>query len=778
MIPNASFGRVALCALALSVAVSTPLHASDLTLDGQTQVTVPLGTTLQLAITGTPGADTFLALDLDGGPTDLFNMPVSLGFTPAFTSIPLGPMPPSGELSFPITVPNDDEFIGLDVFFLGVVADEPKAKNWDYSNGAVLSIGRRDVELASRPLAVYPDAEFVRAFNEGESVSVTIDPNRWPALAGVTADVYVTAPRTASEWDADATLVDVRGAPTSITFSGVDVASNTFVVDTGTLSADAGASLGVGYDLVIDANGDGLLDDGDLLDGYADEAGFYVVHDVTQPGPYPVTETIYSGGTFLGQNLFYPSNIAELGVLKLLVVSHGNGHNYQWYDHIGAHLASYGFVVMSHQNNTIPGIETASTTTLTNTDYFLGNLDIIEGGVLEGHIDTDNIAWIGHSRGGEGVVRAYKRLLTDDFVPANYDESNIVFVSSIAPTVFLTEPESNSEDVDYHIWVGGADSDVNGCSQSKITQSFILLGRASDRRQGISLHGVGHGVFHNGNGIFANGPCQVSRADTHTLMRGYILPLMTHHLRGNVPAEDFLWRQWEAFRPIGAPDFNPCVVVDLQYRERAETGKFVIDDFQTNDDLATSSSGGAVTLTVLDPVEDRWDDPDNNFTFSEDEPFNGFTYAAGADDERGLVFEWNGGPERTIRYDLVTEAVDATKWAYLSFRAAQATRDPLTGAVLEDLTFTVELEDRAGVTSAIGIGAYGGGIEEPYQRTGCGTGVGWASEFETIKIRLTDFTHDNDLDLRDLSSITFRFGPTAGSNEGRLGFDDLEFVTE
>ena len=47
-------------------------------------------------------------------------------------------------------------------------------------------------------------------------------------------------------------------------------------------------------------------------------------------------------------------------------MSHGNGHNYQWYDHIGRHLASYGYVVMSHENNTGPGSDAASTVYVRN----------------------------------------------------------------------------------------------------------------------------------------------------------------------------------------------------------------------------------------------------------------------------------------------------------------------------------------------------------------------------------------------------------------------------
>ena len=81
-------------------------------------------------------------------------------------------------------------------------------------------------------------------------------------------------------------------------------------------------------------------------------------------GPYQVIEIQYTGGTFLGQDTYYPANIPSLVQLPLVVVSHGNGHLYTWYDHIGYHLASYGFIVMSHQNDTVPGSHTAAVTTL------------------------------------------------------------------------------------------------------------------------------------------------------------------------------------------------------------------------------------------------------------------------------------------------------------------------------------------------------------------------------------------------------------------------------
>ena len=771
--------RSALPALALCLLFPAGARAADLTLDGQADLLRLLGQPITLAIDGPPGAHALLLVSTLPGPSMVAGHELPVGLGPTLVALDFGALPASGTLEIAASVPFADELVNVDVYLAAVVLHD---RALDVSAGAVLHVEDRDVPLAGNALPVYPHVEYVRAFNAGAPIMLAVDAAHYPWVSGLTADVYVTAPRTRAQWLADNTLADVGAGPQAVTFPGGPVTDNTFVLDAGTLSADAGTSIGVGYDVVVDLDRNGRFDGDDLIDGFSDEAGFYVVHDITLPGPYAVNEALYSGGTWLGQNLFYPSSIADLGKLPLVVVSHGNGHNYQWYDHIGLHLASYGFIVMSHTNQTGPGIESASTTTLTNTDYLLDNLATIEGGALLGHVDSHRITWIGHSRGAEGIARAYDRIFKGEWVPVHYTLADIRLLSSIAPTDFLGPGQSNPHGVDYSLWVGGADGDVTGCASSNIAQSFHLHDRATDRRLSISLHGVGHGDFHNSTGSVATGPCLVGKADTHTIMRGYLLALVEHFIEGNVPAEDFLWRQWEHFRPIGAPDLNPCVTVDLQYRDAAGTGKFVIDDFQTNPDHAVSSSGAAVGGDVTLVAEDRLDDETTNFTW-DGSARNGFTNGAGNDTTRGLVLEYDGSGPRSLSFEVAPAAQDARAFRYLSFRAAQVTRHPFTTAALGDTTFTVELTDRDGHSSAMSLGAYGGGIEEPYQRTSCGTGAGWGNEFETIRLRLSDFRElgaqdGSALELSRLQTITFRFGPGFGTSAGRLGLDDIELAKD
>ena len=629
-------------------------------------------------------------------------------------------------------------------------------------------------ELAGNPLEAYPYFEYVRTFMEGAPISIAIDPTRAPRIVGWKGNVFVVLHKEPAGWAVDPTLRDVRPAPQPVAFAGADVQGDTILLEgTNFFRGNAGTELGVGYDVVLDTNGDGLLDPGDWIDGLSGEPGFFIVRPTQLPGPLPVTETIYSGGPWLGQDLYYPTNIASLGKLPLVVVSHGNGHLYTWYDHIGYHLASYGCIVMSHTNQTGPGIETASTTTLTNTEYLLSHLATIAGGALEDHVDKHRIVWIGHSRGGEGVVRAYQRVYDGSYVPTTFGLSDIVLVSSIAPTDFLGPLSSNPHDVNYHLWVGAADDDVDGCADCNLCQSYHLLDRATGNRQSICLYGVGHGAFHDGpTGLVASGPCLLTRDETHQLMKSYLLPLVKRYTAGSLPAEDFLWRQWEHFHSPGVPE-TECVVVNLQYNPAASPDRFVVDDFQSEPSTEKSSSGGRVASEFADLYEGRMDDPNGTFTY-DGSPMNGMTVGGDGDTTAGITFGWLGA-DLSMRFGIVEGHRDFTPYRYLSFRACQMTRDPKNVAWLGDQEFEVGLVDKSGRSSFIGTGAYGGGIEAPYQRIGCGTGTGWGNEFETIRIRLDDFTRDGSgIDLTDVEWIELRCGPAHGSKNGKIGFDDLE----
>jgi hypothetical protein len=616
-----------------------------------------------------------------------------------------------------------------------------------------------------------------------------VDPAANPDLVGQTCDAYVLANRSASVWCSDTSLLDVRGAPDAVTVSPGGIEDNTFALTDGhLLSGEAGTAVGAGYDLVLDCNRNGVLDEGEPADGLEDGAGFWIVRDLTLSGPLAVSTfddigpdpPHCNGGGNDDMRLYYPALLDDpeySGRFPLVVISHGNGHCFDWYDFLGNHLASYGYIVMSHDNDTVPGIETASETTLLFTDKILEQQSLVGGGVLGGHIDSSRIAWIGHSRGGEGVVRAYDRLVDEAYPSAKYTADDIVVISSIAPTDFLGPAESDPHGVGYHLLYGSADGDVCGCPGNPITYSFSLYERATGARQSTYVQGADHNDFNCcGFNDFQGPPdTQIGRPEAQQVQKAATLALLKIYVHRQTAPWDYLHRQYEVLRPQGV---DPATVVVHESREHPVKRSFVIDDFQTEPALTVSSSGGAVASNVVDLVEDLQRDTDSAYTWTGTEPMNGMSRARIEDATRGAVFEY-GDEDRFLEFDIIPGQQDLSDDAFLSFRTAQGTRHPETTEELEDLTFTVTLFDGTGNRSSIDIGVYGGGIEEPYQRTGYGSGAGWQNEYETIRIRLTDFLRNGTaLDLGDIRTVRFEFGDAFGSSGGRLGIDDIELVKE
>ncbi|MHC4427853.1 MAG: poly(ethylene terephthalate) hydrolase family protein [Planctomycetota bacterium] len=728
-----------------------------------------------------------------------------VGVTLVSLLLPTAPIPGSIASAVAGACPWDcgdgDGTVGV-VDFLALLADWGNTSDCDFDGGGVSVTDVLEMlanwgpcpeavsatQLAGNSLSSYPFFEYVRAFNENATVELAVDPGLLPSIVGKTCDLYVVQAKTETQWASDPSLTDASGGVETATFVAGTIQSNTYTVaDPFELDADAGLGFGVGYDVICDCDQDGQLSGADYIDGLSDEAGMYAIHDTAAPGPLDVTEIVYDVGTVFGipagrtfEDLYYPTDIGSMGQLPLVIVSHGNGHQYTWYGHIGDHLASYGYIVMSHQNNTEPGIESASSTTLGHTDAIIDQQDTIGGGVLDGHIDSNRIMWIGHSRGGEGIVRAYDRIFDGTYTPTHYVRDDIVLLSSMAPTDFLGTSSANPHDANYHLWTASGDADVSGEPGCEPCQTYHLYERATGWRQSTTVQGIGHGDFHDGFGSVFSGPCHITPKErVHDILQGYFLPLINFYVEGNIPAKDFLWRQWEHFKPIGAPEGPPCgasgggdsVVVNNELRRPNGNGIFVIDDYQHGPSTGTSSSGGTVTFNVSNVSEGLLRDGDGTFVWN-GEAMNGMTRARPTDFTMGVVFDWTTGG--FYEQEVVPAGSDFAQYTYLQFRACQQTRHPHTTAALGDLTFTVTLRDGSGTSSSVNISAYGGGIEEPYQRGG-----GWGNEFETIRIRLTDFLHNGSgLDLGDIAAIRFEFGNLSGSRPGRIGLDDIVVVDD
>jgi dienelactone hydrolase len=638
------------------------------------------------------------------------------------------------------------------------------------------------LDMAGRSLATFPHIEIVDTFVVGQTAAVAIDPSRYPDLVGVPVDVYVVPARNAAQWAADPMLVDARATGAqAVTFPGGAMSANVVLLNATALLApgESQSPVAAGYDLVIDADRDGMLSQGDVVDGLGDGTGFWYAKDLTRMGPYDRAPAIDYAVAWDGlpshrvrELLVYPAD-PSLTNMPVVIIAHGNGHDYRWYDYVQQHLASHGYVVMSHQNDTIPGIEAASDSMLRHADAFLGMYATIAP-TLAGRVDTSRIMWIGHSRGGEGVVRATSKIVDGVYVPQNYSLEDFRVTSSIAPTVWQGTT-SQIHNQNYHLLFGAADGDVCGCPHRDDRQSFQLYERGTGSKQVTYVHGADHNDFNCcGFDDFTGPPgTAIGRPEGQRIANAAWLALAERYLKDNMWAEEFIWRHQ---RSLQSPSIAQSSTIIREHNPGPNLG-LVIDDYQSQPSATMASGGAVVSFDVAGLTEGRLEDNDSAFAALGTDPMNGMTRgsAAASDTTAGVVFEWDGA-DSVYEFELPAGQRDLSGFGSLSLRMAQATRHPLTTASLDGLYFTVELVDGAGNASALSAGNYAS-VRDPYQRTGYGSGDGWQNEFETIRLRLVDFTRDGrGVDLADVQRVRLRFGPGYGSGAGRVGLDDVRLL--
>ena len=457
------------------------------------------------------------------------------------------------------------------------------------------------MNLAGEKLDTYPYFEFVKAVNKNKPLYIGIDTKRYPELVGETVDLYLiesireTAKKTGSYM-----LTDVRGEPTEYTFRKGGFRQNTIkLAEADTLEGssyqtrtNANTGLGHKYEIVIDRDRDGKYSKGDIIDGLAKrknlmDAGVYIVNDTTQEGPlsikkvdYTITDevaklngitnfpdtwemdididtweeinTTVTGSRVTGEILYYPEDVENIKSLPLVVISHGSGHEYSWYDYIGKHLASYGYLVMSHENGS--KINSPRNFTVKHMDALLDSLNNINNGELVGKVDTHNITFIGHSFGGMGVARAYNAIKNGEIISHwginklsetqsegqrrntsnDYEKmmkftlpgttytystkvdieggflkepyvsrhgiqaKDIKFVESLAPAPGSISDGAIPDDVNYHMWIGMGDNLIKNKLGDLKSQSHRLFDRATGWRMASSFYGAGHAWFHGG----------------------------------------------------------------------------------------------------------------------------------------------------------------------------------------------------------------------------------------------------------------------------------------
>lgn len=262
----------------------------------------------------------------------------------------------------------------------------------------------------------------------------------------------------------------------------------------------------------------------------------------------------------------------EEGEYPLVLVVHGNHemtHNSEnGYGYLGEYLASRGYIVVSVDENFL-NYSTFNSELLGES---LGNENDARAYVLLEHveyllsqnekeaspfyqmIDSENIALIGHSRGGEAVAiaRYYDEInyLPNDFhMRFNYD-FDIKSIVAIAPTDQQYKPSNRKvdlTDVNYLLLHGAQDMDVTYFAGVNQYERIKLTEDSSAFKTSVYIYGANHGQFNESwsksdtasmSGLFYNTDQLMDREKQEQIASQLIYNFLEASLKENVNYRD------------------------------------------------------------------------------------------------------------------------------------------------------------------------------------------------------------------------------------------------
>lgn len=307
--------------------------------------------------------------------------------------------------------------------------------------------------------------------------------------------------------------------------------------------------------------------------------------------------------------VWYPADRKNCPVL---FIAHGNHEistpSYLGYDYLGDYLASYGYVVVSvDQNacNMLTGENDGRAVLLLEHIGLLLEYNSQQGNALYRKIDPERIAIAGHSRGGEMVATAalFNRY---DCYPEN---GNIAFdygysirsIIAIAPTVDQYRPADHSvelEDVNYLLLHGAADRDVTSFMGMSQYEKITFSGEGDYLKTALYIAGANHGQFNELWGAYDQaGPFAsllnveglLSEADQQQIAQLFIKTFLDVTLLGDDSRRDLL-TDWDSFA---------SQLPETVYVQCWETSGFApIADFEEDSDLETAAMEGAAMQAV------------------------------------------------------------------------------------------------------------------------------------------------------------------------------------
>jgi hypothetical protein len=655
------------------------------------------------------------------------------------------------------------------------------------------------IPVSGRPVSGTPYYRYVDTFEVGEDVWGALDPGIVdPNNISKMCAFYVVPSRDAAAWantslnhlavlGGNAAVPKIKVQSGCINCNMVLLWSNATAVGEYDIVADFGNDTPDAASFVPDNSYDTPLD---IIDGYL-VAGFRVVRDpgtmsdFAHAGNFNYTEATsipgfgpagsvtvqdenqqyHAPGNFSAVNVNVPrrahvyfpadaagvTNPAQISAVAasypVIVIVHGNGHSYTSYDTLLAHLARNGFIACSiHLNGNMAALGRAN--------VMFQHLPLLQA--MFGPKMQDNIGLIGHSRGGEAVVKAARLNQTGGL------GHSINAVLGLAPTdQYGSEVLGGAWATPYFVLYGSRDGDIDGsiwvAGYTVPMTGFASWDRANGARKTmVFVHRATHNGFitDNGDAEAADGPDLLPPADQRTVTMSYVNAFFRQHLKSEDIWNGMFTGEWQP------ASLAPAVDLYVQYQDTTFTA---VDDFQSGAGWGTSSIGGTLTQTGLpaNPNEGKMHDHPSAPGIDPRSPH----------DTKGLTLRWDGfGDELVFTVPAVHKNV--TGFEALSVRISQKDGSPHNPAnQLQNLR--VALRDTAGHERGVRIGSFGL-VPFPDQRA---TASLRKSALTTIRIPLSSYTivaaGADQIDLTEIAQVKLRFTETPA---GEIDVDDVEFT--
>ncbi|MGH4118671.1 alpha/beta hydrolase family protein [Clostridium sp.] len=300
------------------------------------------------------------------------------------------------------------------------------------------------------------------------------------------------------------------------------------------------------------------------------------------------------------------------GVHPLVIIVHGNhameDYSDKGYEYLGKQLASQGFITVSVDENFLNGSWSGNIGNENDVRAWmlLKHLEVFKNwnqnknNIFYEKVDMENIALIGHSRGGEAVATAaaFNKL---DFYPSDADigfdfNFNIKSVVAIAPTDGQYKPGGKltpMENINYLVLQGSQDGDVSSFYGDLQYNRVKFTDDNEYFKTSLYILGANHSQFNTtwGNkdlggpsGLFLNIKPMLEPEKQREIAKIYISAFL----------QSTLYDQKDYIKLFQNYNYGEKILPETKYISRFENSNYnVIANYEEDIDITTGTLKGA-----------------------------------------------------------------------------------------------------------------------------------------------------------------------------------------